>query len=154
MATIRIGTRRDEGGRDDRDYTYVGVLRQGRRVIAECGHQHKNRDHSSRFGGTSALDCITDIVRASRDQHFADQLINQVRTRNSGDGGAGFQVSAATLAEWRARDAADAAKLADVIAAVAALDVAWPPKPAAPVAPVEEVQEIGEMPEWMCDGSV
>ncbi|MEU8023768.1 hypothetical protein AB0B88_16285 [Micromonospora haikouensis] len=60
-ATLTIGTRRVTvaGG-----FRYVGVLRAGRKIVAECPHEHINRDVRGR-GGTSATDCIRYIVQAA-----------------------------------------------------------------------------------------
>ncbi len=60
-ATLTIGTRRITvaGG-----YRYTGQLRNGRTVLAECGHEHDNRNQSTRTSGESATDCITMALRA------------------------------------------------------------------------------------------
>lgn len=56
---LRIGTRAGGG-------LYEGVLRDGTRIVATCGHQHHNRDQSTGTSGRSARDCITNLARCAR----------------------------------------------------------------------------------------
>lgn len=135
---IRISTRRD----GDR---YIGVLRQGRSIVIECGHLHAHRDFDT-YSGTAARKCITDIVRASRDETFAADLIDKTRTRSARAGLAA--VSAATVERWKAADADDADALVQLIATVRAFDVDTTSKrPATNGEPATE--EVGEIPDWM-----
>jgi hypothetical protein len=79
-AGLRIGTRRDDGGRNGRDIAYVGVLRRGSRIVVECGHRHTNRDASTRTGGTSASDCIRELARAALRPNFLEHQAQQIAT--------------------------------------------------------------------------
>jgi transposase-like protein len=87
-----IGTRR-AGAR------YEGVIRDGRNVIAECGHAHRNRDEPGREG-PSARSCITELAQATRDETAADRVRSRI-LRKGRQGSAGFSVTAGTLARWR-----------------------------------------------------
>lgn len=75
---LRLGTRRSG---DDR---YEGVIRDGSRVIAACGHPHHNRDTSSQANGLSARDCITSLARAARDPGYAAHEAGRVRRSMDG----------------------------------------------------------------------
>jgi hypothetical protein len=74
--TITIGTRRTTtpGG----VHTYTGLLRDGRTVIAECGHQHTNRTTSGR--STSAADCMRLILKAVANDATRASLVDNART--------------------------------------------------------------------------
>lgn len=105
MTAITIGTRRTTGGHNGRDYRYIGVLRHGTTILAECGHDHTNRGQ----GGDSATDCITLAVRltalpAEARQYTADQMRNEWQnlTRR------GFQHTPDTIAKAKADSQAKA----------------------------------------------
>lgn len=36
---------------------WEGVLKDGINVVWTCGHYHRNRDHGSKFSGSSACEC-------------------------------------------------------------------------------------------------
>lgn len=96
MTAITIGTRRTTGGHNGRDYRYIGVLRHGTTILAECGHEHANRDR----GGDSATDCITLAVRLTalpvEARHMtADRFRNEWLRLTRG----GFQQTAETIAK-------------------------------------------------------
>jgi hypothetical protein len=111
--TITIGTRRD----GDR---YVGVLRNGHNVIAECGHRHANRDLDGSVGGRSARTCITRVVRSTVRTEIRDTFAAEIRqswqhlTR-------GFQVPASTIAAARVQADADAGAFVALVGHVAHL---------------------------------
>lgn len=49
-----------------RSGAWTGVLRDATgRIVAECGHQHPNRDNAS-TDKTAAIPCIRTIVKAAR----------------------------------------------------------------------------------------
>lgn len=73
-ARLTIGTSRADTG------AYVGVLRRGRAIVLECGHVHHNRDTSTRSGGTSASDCVRELVLAARRPVFAEHRAQQIAT--------------------------------------------------------------------------
>jgi hypothetical protein len=111
------GTRRNGDQHDG--FQYVGVLRIGRKVVAECGHLHQNRDVTTKSGGRSARDCIDRIVRAARHPDDAAELVT--RTRNSWQERGPWEVTASQIERFRARALEDAAELEALIAEVAAL---------------------------------
>jgi hypothetical protein len=41
---------------------WQGALRRGAKVVATCGHRHRNRDQSSWTGGTAAQDCARTLL--------------------------------------------------------------------------------------------
>jgi hypothetical protein len=67
MNHLRIGTRRTGSGR------YEGVLRDGKQIVATCGHGHQNRDESSRTNGISARHCIRLTVMSARCPDVAER---------------------------------------------------------------------------------
>lgn len=69
---LRIGTRRD----DDR---YEGVLRDGTKVVAACGHAHHNRDESSQTNGRSARACIYTLIACCRNPDMAAAEASVIR---------------------------------------------------------------------------
>jgi hypothetical protein len=110
---LRTGTRRDGNH-------YVGVIRQGRTIVAECGHLHQHRDFNT-YDDTAARQCINDIVKASRDNAFAAELIDKTRSRWNQH--RTLAVTAATAQRWKTEDAADADKLAALIDTVRGLNI-------------------------------
>ena len=64
---LRIGTTPSDG-------QWTGVLRDGRKVVLTCGHEHQNRDTSSQTNGQSARDCITKLVKAARFPAIAEDV--------------------------------------------------------------------------------
>ncbi len=73
-AGLTIGTRRTD------DERYVGVLRRGRTIVVECGHSHHNRDTSTRTSGTSASDCMRELVQASSRPKLVEYNAEQIAT--------------------------------------------------------------------------
>lgn len=114
---ITIGTRRVSGGRDGRDYRYVGVLRDGRAVVAECGHEHANRDP----GGDSAADCMRMVLRATVRDAIRDDVAARYRQEWQRLTRGGFQQTAETIARAEADSAAKAAAFLVLVDEVAAL---------------------------------
>jgi hypothetical protein len=88
-----IGTQSGDAG-------YSGVLRSGRRIVFECGHSHRNRDISTGVNGTSARDCVTDLVRTVRLPTFATSYRDRLRG-NAERAIARMGMSAHTAARWR-----------------------------------------------------
>ena len=66
--------------RHDGERQFTGVLRNGRTVVAECGHVHSNRTDSSASGGRSALDCATDLLAAARGEALAVDTAVRIQT--------------------------------------------------------------------------
>lgn len=42
---------------------WEGVVKDGTKIVAECGHNHRNRDQWSSAWGPSATDCSRRLVR-------------------------------------------------------------------------------------------
>lgn len=114
---IAIGTRRVDGGRDGRDYRYVGVLRDGRAIVAECGHDHANRDAA----GDSATDCIRMVLRATARDAIRDGVADVYRQGWRHLGLRGFQQTTETIARAKADAEAKAAAFVVLVDEVAAL---------------------------------
>lgn len=74
---LRIGTRRD----DDR---YEGVLRDGTKIVATCGHSHHNRDESSQTNGRSARACIYTLIACCRNPEMAAAEESAIRNSMNG----------------------------------------------------------------------
>lgn len=68
------------GSRRVGDRAYVGVVRRGRAIVAECGHEHTNRDWTTGANGTSATDCARAILAGAANpttaEHHATRLRN------------------------------------------------------------------------------
>lgn len=115
MAIPAIGTRRTTLA--DSTYRYTGVITAGTTTLADCGHQHRNRDQTTRTGGTSARDCITLLLRATVLPALAEQLTTeaanawQALTR-------GFGAPADTIARAKAESAKAAAAMLGRITAL------------------------------------
>lgn len=96
--TITIGTQRIPAT-GERGWRYTGVLRRGETILISCGHEHANRDQSTKTGGTSAKDCITIAVRHTRLPQGAALAADEIRNRWQRLNRTGFQVPADTLAQ-------------------------------------------------------
>jgi hypothetical protein len=68
---LRTSVRRDGS-------EYVGVLRRGSDIVAECGHRHANREMSTRSRGESAIDCIRRIVNVFDRPAVADMEAQRI----------------------------------------------------------------------------
>jgi hypothetical protein len=148
-----VGTRRVKHDSGD---TFVGVLRRGRGgpILAECGHQHTNRDVSSQSNGRSAADCMRDVIHGARlaaaaEAHaaaFRDRWVSL--TRNTG-----FVTPQSVIdgAKAKAGEAADA--YLSAVGIVRGL-IENEPEGTASTDSTDstdaEPQKAGEMPEWMC----
>lgn len=142
--SVRVGTRRDG---DD----HVGVIRDGRTVVVECGHAHTNRDMTTGANGRSARDCADRILRGARIPATAEHYRGEISRsweRLAWSGAFVHPQSVIAAAKVAAAAAADAYLLAvATVRAVLAVDAARPAPAPAVVEPVE--QEIGDMPAWM-----
>lgn len=96
---------------------YAGVVRRGRATLAECGHEHTNRDWTTSANGTSATDCARAILAGAANpttaEHHADRLRRSWERLTSG---AGFSAPAATI---EAAKVASSAAADSYLAAVA-----------------------------------
>ncbi len=105
--TITIGTQRTPAT-GERGWTYTGVIRHGDQVLVTCGHEHTNRDQTTKTGGTSAKDCITTAVRHTQLPQGAQMHAAEIRQRWQHLTRRGFQIPADTLAKAKADCAAQA----------------------------------------------
>lgn len=102
---ITVGTQRT---RTADGYRHTGVLRHGNTILATCGHEHTNRDQSTRTSGESARDCITMALRSTVNAATRDDRADSYRnawmrlTRGS------FTVPASTIDKAKADSAANA----------------------------------------------
>lgn len=65
---LKAGTKRANAGHGQQvDGDWIGVLRDGERVVWECCHRHSNRDHYTRRGGPSARQCATQELNRRSD---------------------------------------------------------------------------------------
>ncbi len=110
---IRIGIRQCDGA-------WTGVLRQGRRIVVECGHRHSNRDWSTKASGTSASDCIRYAVRGARLPAVAASIAAQLRDGWKALAGRTY-IGATTAARFRERGERDAAAYEAAVTATRAL---------------------------------
>lgn len=116
---LRVSTRRVAGGVDGRDFAYVGLVKLGRTVIADCGHEHANRDWSTGVAGGSAKSCAESILDGARRPATAEHVAGRLRTAPIGlRPGAGFEHPAGTI---EAAKAAAEKNAAGYLAAVAAV---------------------------------
>lgn len=124
--SMRASTRRDG------DRQYVGVLRVGRRVVAECGHVHTNRDETSKTGGRSARDCAERIMRAAHEPFYADEVIAGQRDAWQHHRDGFWQYTAADIERRKATCAKDADELAALIVRVRDMldpaTIVWQPR--------------------------
>ena len=119
-AAVRKAARAQQarpGSRRAGDRRFVGVVRRGRTVLAECGHEHTNRDWTTGANGTSATDCARAIIAGAANPATAEQHANRLRNAWLAlTTQAGFVAPASTIAAAKA----DAAAAADAyLAAVA-----------------------------------
>jgi hypothetical protein len=116
---LRPGSRRVPGI-NDRDFRYVGVIRRADRIVVECGHEHTNRDWSTREN--SAVDCARDIIAGAVNPDFAERTAQRRRraweslTRSTG-----FTAPASTITAARITAADDAQAYLAAVATVRAL---------------------------------
>jgi hypothetical protein len=144
-----VGTRRVESAAG---FTYVGVLRRGRDILAECGHEHANRSVSTKTNGRSAADCMRDVLHgawlpAAATAHadgFRNGWLSLTRST-------GFVTPKDVIdrAKTSCAERADAyLALVDTVRGLLVSDPGAPirltPRPAAAPEPV------GDMPDWMC----
>jgi hypothetical protein len=102
-AGLRVSTRRVAGGVDGRDFAYVGLVKLGRTVVAECGHEHANRDWAATVAGGSAKSCAESILDGARRPATAEHVARKIRTAPLGlRPAAGFQHPAGTIEAARA----------------------------------------------------
>lgn len=115
----RASTRRVAGGVDGRDFAYVGLVKLGRKVLAECGHEHANRDWSTGVAGGSAKSCAESILDGARRPATAEHVAGRLRTAPVGlRPGAGFAHPAGTIEAARAAAEANAAGYLAAVATV------------------------------------
>lgn len=112
MKNLRAGTRR-EGDK------HVGVLRQGKTVVLECGHTHQNRDQTYPSSGVSARDCIGRVVRgaeriATEDGYAGDYRDSWQRLTRS----TGFVVPASVIEQAKQSGQTAAAEYRSKVALV------------------------------------
>ena len=66
---LKAGTKRANAGHGQAvDGDWIGVLRDGKVIVWECGHLHRNRDHYSRMHGKAACSCANDELRRRETQ--------------------------------------------------------------------------------------
>lgn len=138
--TIRVSYRRaDDGER------WVGVLREGRTIVVECGHEHDNRDVTT-SGSIGAQVCAGEILDGSRRPATADYVADRKRTAwQRINTGAGFVQPAGWLDKAKSACAESAADYLTRVAAVRAFRAAR----VRPARPETAEPVIGEMPDWM-----
>lgn len=131
MKKLRAGTRRDGD-------EYVGVLREGRRIVIECGHRHRNRDLTYPSSGISARDCIGRVVagagRMIAERDYADKYRGawQNLTR-----GTGFTCPPSVIEDAKVSSAADADAYLEKVAKVREIEGIEPkPIPVLPRLPL------------------
>lgn len=116
---LRVSTRRVAGGVDGRDFAYVGLVKLGRRVVAECGHEHANRDWSATVAGGSAKSCAESILDGARRPATAEHVAKRIRTAPLGlRPAAGFEHPAGTIEAARAAAEKNTATYLAAVAAV------------------------------------
>lgn len=125
-AGVKPGTRRTTGA-GGRDYRYIGIVRVGRTVIVECGHEHANRDWP-RSGDPGATGCARDIIDGAANPALAERrATKRARAWENLTRSTGFTTPAGTIAAAKTTAAADAAAyLATVDTVRAALADALP----------------------------
>ncbi|MEU8158147.1 hypothetical protein AB0B94_31215 [Micromonospora sp. NPDC048986] len=137
-----IGTHRETNDR------YTGVLRVGRRIVAECGHIHTNRDNTYPTSGLSARDCMKDIVAAAKRPALAVERATKIRNGWMNPGP--WETTAAIVEQLKVRCAANAVAYETLVAEVREMLAQFPAEPPRKLTAPEPVeQEIGEMPDWM-----
>jgi hypothetical protein len=73
---LRASCKGDAGG-------WQGVIRHGRRVVATCGHRHRNRDQSTWTNGTAATSRAKQLLTALR---WGEQELKQQHREYRGTG--------------------------------------------------------------------
>ncbi len=128
---------------------WAGVVRVGRAVLVDCGHEHDNRDMST-SAGTAATVCAREILDGARRPATCDQIAERKRTAYARvRTGAGFVQPTGWLNGLK-DSCARAAE--DYRARVAVVRAALPehdhyPVPA--IAPEPAEAPVGDLPEWM-----
>lgn len=117
---LTVGTRRTESGTDT-GYAYTGLIRIGRKVAADCGHLHRNRDKPTHHHGRSARGCAERILNAARRPDYATEIVTEVRDGWMRQQSGPWQVTAAMVEQFKANCARDADLLAEKIAALRTL---------------------------------
>jgi len=145
MTDVIAGTRRVTTSAGDREFRYIGLVRLGRRgaVVAECGHEHRNRDQ----GGDSATDCARGIIQGARITASAESVAYRFRNRWQWLTMSPFTFPASTIDAAKVQSAKDADAYLAAVAAVREVMACHTGAPATP--PPAEPPEIGEMPAWM-----
>jgi hypothetical protein len=130
-AGLRASTKRVAGGADGRDWSFVGVVRLGRAIVAECGHLHANRDWPTGTVTGSAKSCAERILDGARRPAAAEHNARQLRTAPLGlHPAAGFQHPAGTIEAAREiAEKNEASYLAAVVAVREHLDTLEEPLP-------------------------
>lgn len=116
LGDLVIGTRRHAGGTG-----HVGVLRHGKTIVAECGHDHPNRDTDTRTSGTSARTCMRMLVYATQNEAYADDLAARIENAWRSLGSRGFHVAASTIEKAKAVAPIEVAAFRATVAQVTAL---------------------------------
>lgn len=146
-----VGTRRVEAADG---YSYVGVLRRGRDILAECGHEHTNRGVSTKTGGRSAADCMRDVLHGAWLPAAATAHADGYRNGwLSLTGNAGFITPRDVIDRAKAACAerADAyLALVDTVRGLLISDPGAPIRLTSRPTPAAEPQPVGDMPDWMC----
>lgn len=112
-AGLTVGSRRSDLG-------WVGVLRRGRKVLVECGHGHHNRDESTKANGTSARDCVSELIRAATFPPFKEEAAERILTAWQNLSRAGFVVPVSTIERVKAEGPVKVREYERVVAKVAA----------------------------------
>lgn len=108
--TVSVGTRSNGS-------TYTGVIKAGRHILVDCGHEHDNRDMTG-VRGRSARDCIALLVKAATNTATADGLVHAAETAWQRLTGGFYFVPAATVAVAKAAAPADATAVRERIAEI------------------------------------
>lgn len=139
---IRVSYRRD----GDR---WVGILRDGNEVIAECGHTHRNRDVSTQTNGEAAQVCARMILAGARNPATAEHRAERYRTAwLAFTRGGGFTVPASVIQDAKKEGAARAAAYLALVDQVRALLTDRQPTPT-PSPTASATADLGDMPDWM-----
>jgi hypothetical protein len=109
------------GSRQTGDRRFAGVVRVGRTVLVDCGHEHTNRDWTTGTGGRSAVDCAQRILAGAANPATADRYATETRNRWIAlTSAAGHVHTAATIAAAKAAAAEDADAYLAAVATVRA----------------------------------
>lgn len=130
---------------------WIGVLQDCGVAFVWCGHEHHNRDVSTRSGGEAAQVCARMILEGARNENIAQSRAQQFRTAYLAlTSGAGFTAPASTIEAAKKHGEERAAAYLALVAEVRQhpnLNATTPattptPDPAKPA-------EVGEIPDWM-----